>query len=62
MWRPAWVEDMRVVVVGDGRTEKEAYCIESEEELSEHVDRYPSDLSPSFNLEVCRGDNQWMNE
>ena len=35
---PAWVEDMRVVVVGDGRTEKKAYRINSEKDLSEHVD------------------------
>jgi hypothetical protein len=35
---PSWVEDMRVVVVGDGRTEEKAYRIDSEKHLPEHVD------------------------
>ena len=36
MGRPARVEDVRVVVVCDGRPEEEGYCIDSQEELAEH--------------------------
>lgn len=36
MGRPARVEDVCVVVIGDGRAEKQADCINCEEEFAEH--------------------------